>query len=240
MNDSPPIRVLIADDHPIVLGGLDQLLSLEPDIKVVARCTNGDEALAAIGRERPQVAVLDLTMPRRSGLDVLREVYAGNSPDRGASPDRGHSPDRGQPPDRGPSPVRVVLLTARIEHDQVLEALKLGVAGIVLKESAPLQILDCIRRVAAGGQWIDQVIGSRTLDGVLRRQSGALKAAAILTAREIEVTRMVAQGLRNKEIADLLSITEGTVKAHLRTIFEKLGIDSRMKLIVYAQETRLV
>lgn len=216
VNDDPPIRVLLADDHPIVLGGLEQLLSHEPDITVVARCTNGNDTLDAIARVRPDVAIADLIMPRRSGLDVLRELHTMRSP------------------------VRLILLTARIEHEQVLEALNLGVAGIVLKESAPLQILDCIRRVAAGGQWIDQAIGSRTLDGLLRRQSGALKVAAVLTAREIEVVRMVARGLRNKEIADLLSITEGTVKAHLRTIFEKLAIDSRMKLILYAREMRLV
>jgi DNA-binding NarL/FixJ family response regulator len=216
VNEDPPIRVLLADDHPIVLGGLAQLLSLEPDITVVARCTNGDEALAAIAREHPRVVIADVVMPGRSGIDLLRELRALHST------------------------VCVILLTARIEHEQVVEALNLGVAGIVLKESAPLQILDCIRRVAAGGQWIDQLIGSRTLDGLLRRQSGARKAAAVLTAREIEVVRMVARGLRNKEIAEQLSITEGTVKAHLRTIFEKLGIDSRMKLIVYARETRLV
>ena len=216
MNEVRPIRVVLADDHPIVLGGLDQLLSLERDIKVVARCTNGNEALAAIARERPDVVVADLTMPGRSGLDLLRELGAIHSP------------------------VRVILLTARIEHEQVLEALNFGVAGIVLKESAPLQILDCIRRVAAGEQGLDHVIGSHTLDGILRRQAGAAKAAAVLTSREIEVVGMVARGLRNKEIADMLSITEGTVKAHLRTIFEKLGLDSRMKLIVYAQETHLV
>ena len=216
MADDPSIRVLLADDHPIVLGGLEQLLSHEPDLTVVARCTNGNDTLQAIAHQRPHVAVVDLTMPRRSGMDVLRELHTMRSP------------------------VRVILLTARIEHEQVLEALALGAAGIVLKESAPLQILDCIRRVAAGGQWIDQTIGSRTVDRLLRRQSGVAKAAAVLTAREIEVVRMVARGLRNKEIADLLSITEGTVKAHLRTIFEKLGIDSRMKLIVYARETRLV
>ena len=215
MNDETPIRVVLADDHPLLLGGLDQLLSLERDIRVVARCPNGNEALAAIARERPHVAVVDLTMPGRSGLDLLRELAAIRSS------------------------VRLVLLTARIEHEQVLEAMKLGVAGIVLKESAPLQILDCIRRVATGEQWIDHVIGSRTLDAVLRRQAGAAKAAAVLTSREVEVVRNVARGLRNKEIADLLSITEGTVKAHLRTIFEKLAIDSRTKLIVYARETLL-
>jgi len=216
VNEQAPIRVLIADDHPIVLGGLAELLSHESDIAVVARCTNGHEALAAITRHRPGVAVLDLTMPGRSGMDLLRELRATQAA------------------------VRVILLTARIEHEQVLEALKLGVAGIVLKESAPLQILDCIRRVADGGQWIDQTIGSRTLDSLLRRQSGANKAAAVLTAREIEVVRMVGRGLRNKEIAELLSITEGTVKAHLRTIFEKLGVDSRARLMVYAREMHIV
>jgi DNA-binding NarL/FixJ family response regulator len=215
-NEEKPIRVVLADDHPIVLGGLAQLVSLEPDITTVAQCTDGNEALAAIAREHPQVVIADLTMPGRSGIDLLRELRALRSP------------------------VRVILLTARIDHDQVVEALNLGVAGIVLKESAPLQILDCIRRVAAGGQWIDQHIGSRTLDSLLRRQSGARKVAAVLTARETEVVRMVGRGLRNKEIAEQLSITEGTVKAHLRTIFEKLRIDSRMKLIVYARETRLV
>ncbi|HEX6100585.1 MAG TPA: response regulator transcription factor [Thermoanaerobaculia bacterium] len=216
VTDDTPIRVLIADDHPLVLGGLDHLLSLEPDITVVARCTNGNEALAAIARERPHVVIADLVMPGRSGMDLLRELREMRSS------------------------VRLVLLTARIEHEQVLEALKLGVAGVVLKESAPRQILDCIRRVAIGHQWIDHAIGSRTIDGILRRQSGAAKAAAVLTAREIEVVRMVARGLRNKEIAGLLSITEGTVKAHLRTIFEKLGIDSRTKLIVYARDMRLM
>lgn len=210
-----PIRIVLADDHPIVLGGLRQLLSLERDLEIAAAATNGTEALAAIHRERPDVAVVDLTMPGATGLDLLRDVAASSLP------------------------VRIVLLTARIEHDQVVEAMRLGVAGIILKESAPLQILDCIRRVAAGEQWIDPVIGRRTLDGLLRRQAGAERAARILTPRELEVVRMVAAGLRNKEIAETLSISEGTVKAHLRAIFEKLGISSRMKLGVYARENEL-
>lgn len=155
-------------------------------------------------------------MPGCSGLDLQREIVASRIP------------------------ARVILLTARIEHEQVMEALELGVAGIVLKESAPLQILDCIRRVAAGEQWLDQVIGPRTLDGVLRRQAAIDRATDVLTAREIEVVRMVASGLRNKEIADGFAISEGAVKAHLCTIFEKLGIESRMKLSVYARENALV
>lgn len=111
-------------------------------------------------------------MPGRSGIDLLRELSATHAA------------------------VPVVLLTARIEHEQVLEALKLGVAGIVLKESAPLQILDCIRRVAAGGQWIDQTIGSRTLDSLLRGQSGVMKVAAILTGQAEQGTPPGPGGVR--------------------------------------------
>jgi DNA-binding NarL/FixJ family response regulator len=210
------IRVVLADDHPIVLGGLHQLLALESDIAVVGRCTNGTDALAAVRREKPEILIADLVMPGCSGLDLLREI-------------KGES-----------LPTRVVLLTARISHEEVLDALNQGVAGIMLKESAPLLILECIRTIAAGKQWLDQIVGRQTLNSVLRRQAGADRAAVVLTPREIEVVRMVALGLRNKEIAANLSIMEGTVKAHLRTIFEKLGIESRMKLGVYARENSLV
>jgi DNA-binding NarL/FixJ family response regulator len=210
------IRIVIADDHPIVLSGIAQLLALESDLEVVARCTNGIEAREAIHRTRPDIVITDLVMPGCSGIDLQRDVSAMRIP------------------------ARVILLTARIEHEQVMQALELGVAGVVLKESAPLQILDCIRRVAAGEQWLDQVIGLRTLDAVLRRQAAADRVAGVLTAREIEVVRMVATGLRNKEIADRLAISEGTVKAHLRTIFEKLRIESRVKLSIYARENALV
>lgn len=211
-----PIRIVVADDHPIVLSGIAQLLSLEHDLEVVACCTRGSEAREAIRRERPDIMITDLVMPDCSGLDLQREINEAKLP------------------------VRVVLLTARIEHEQVLEALELGIAGVVLKESAPLQILDCVRHVAAGEQWMDQLIGRRTLDGVLRRQAAVDRASRVLTAREIEVVRMVASGLRNKEIAEHLSIGEGTVKTHLRTIFEKLGITSRIKLTIYAREHSLV
>jgi two-component system nitrate/nitrite response regulator NarL len=207
-----PTRIVIADDHPIVLGGLDQLLSTEGDVAVVARCRDGEEALAAIRRERPDIAIVDLSMPGRNGIDLVRDA----------------------------APTKVVLLTARIEADEVLEAMRHGVAGIILKESAPTQIIDCIRAVLRGEQWIDPVVGRRTLDGVLRRQAGAERVSGVLTAREIEVVRLVAAGLRNKEIADRLFISEGTVKAHLRTIFEKLGINSRARLMVYARANALV
>jgi len=121
-----------------------------------------------------------------------------------------------------------------------MDAIRLGVGGIAMKESAPRSIVDCIRRVARGEQWLDPAVSKRTLNAMLQQQAGMDRVRAILTAREIEVVRMVGRGLRNREIADTLCITEGTVKAHLRTIFEKLGVESRLKLSVYAREQMLV
>lgn len=210
------MRIVLADDHPIFLSGLEHLLRAEPGVEVVASCTDGIAALDAVRRERPDLVVADLCMPGRSGLELLREVASAALP------------------------VRVVLLTAQIEHEDVLEAIHLGVSGIVLKESAALQLVDCVRRVAAGRQWIDQGIGSRTVEGMLRRQQAAQRAAAALTPRERDVVRMVAAGLRNREIAEALCISEGTVKVHLRTIFEKLAVESRLKLGIYARDHALV
>jgi DNA-binding NarL/FixJ family response regulator len=202
------IRLVIADDHPLILGGLDQLLSMENDFAVVARCRNGEEALAAIRRESPDVVIADLSMPGLTGLDVIRES----------------------------APTKVILLTARIQPAEVLEAMRLGVAGVILKESAATQILDCLRSVLAGQQWIDPIVSRQTLEGVSRRQATTARLASALTPRELEVVRMVARGLSNKEIAETLAITPGTVKAHLRSIFEKLDVTSRGRLSVLARE----
>lgn len=196
-------RIVLADDHPLILGGLEQLLELERDLAIVARCNRGDEALDVIRREHPDVVIADLSMPGMTGLELLRELEGTT---------------------------RVILLSARIQPEQAREALRHGAAGIILKESAATLILDCLHAVLAGDDWIDPILARR----MLRDNAGA--ATGDLTARETEVVRMVAAGLRNKEIADALSITEGTVKAHLRSIFEKLRIDSRMKLSVYARE----
>lgn len=210
------LRIVLADDHPIVLGGLASLLSLHQDLEVVAQCTNAADVLPAVRRERADLLIADLVMPGRGGLELARDLREAELP------------------------VRMILLTARIDADQVVEALRLGVAGIILKQTAPTQILDCIRRVAAGEQWMDPIVGRQTLDGMLRRQAANERATALLTPRELEVVKMVASGQRNREIADALGISEGTVKAHLRTIFDKLGIESRMKLSVYAREHSLV
>ena len=211
-----PIRLILADDHPIVLDGLENLFRLEKDFQVVARCTNGMEAMQEVLRLRADVLVLDIRMPGKDGLEIAREMQ------------------------KGKIPTRVVLLTAALDEEEFLEAIRLGVQGIVLKEMAPQILIQCIRKVHAGEQWIEPRSARQALEKMLRREAGVRAIAHLLTPREIEMVRMVAQGLRNKEIADKLCISEGTVKVHLHNIYEKLKVDGRVALLRYAQEKGLV
>ena len=155
-------------------------------------------------------------MPGANGLDVLRTMFNERIP------------------------CRTVLLTAAITEEQVLEAVKLGAAGLVLKESPPDTLVSCVRRVHQGEQWIDQDTVSRAFRAVLDREAAAREASLTLTPREIEIVRMVAQGLRNKAIAERLSISEGTVKVHLHNIYEKFGVDGRLELVLCAQQKGLI
>jgi two-component system, NarL family, nitrate/nitrite response regulator NarL len=211
-----PIRLVLADDHPIVLDGLENLFRLEPDFRVVARCVNGEECLAAVRRYEPDVLLLDVRMPRHDGLTVLREL------------------------NREKHPTKVVLLAAALEEEEVLEALRLGVRGMLLKELAPQMVVQCVRKVHAGGQWVEKQAFGRALDTLLRREAGEREAASVLTPREIEMVGMVARGLRNKEMSQRMSISEGTVKIHLHNIYRKLKVENRVELILYAQAKRLV
>jgi two-component system nitrate/nitrite response regulator NarL len=211
-----PTRVMVADDHPIVLDGLAQLLAGNPEFEVVGLCKDGDEALSVIRMERPEIAVLDVRMPRADGIAILRAVVTEHIP------------------------TRVVLLTAQITDDEVVEAVHLGVAGMVLKETASRQLLQVLSKVAAGETSLDQKVVRRAVDKLLRARAGVGQAVRVLTNRELEIVRLVATGLRNKQIADQLSITEGTVKIHLHTIFEKLGVSSRVELSNYARERSLL
>jgi DNA-binding NarL/FixJ family response regulator len=211
-----PIRLVLADDHPIVLDGLENLFRLEPDFQVVGRCVNGEECLAAVRRLHPDVLILDIRMPRRDGLWVLRELQ------------------------REKAPTRVVLLAAELDEQDVLEALRLGVRGMVLKELAPQMLLQCVRKVFAGEQWLEKQAVGRALDILLRREAGEREAANLLTPRELEMVHMVTRGLRNKEMSERLAISEGTVKIHLHNIYRKLKVDNRVELILYAQAKKLV
>lgn len=208
------IDLVFADDHPIVLDGLEQLFRLEGDFTVVARCRSGEEALRQLRERRPRVLILDLRMPELGGLEVLQAVVAERLP------------------------TRVVLLAAALDDEQLLEAVRLGVAGVVLKEMAPERLVEAVRVVAAGGQWIDRATLNRALRSALARKN--VPPPATLTPRETEIVRMVASGLRNRAIADQLEIGEGTVKMHLHNIYQKLEIDGRVALILKAQKMGVV
>lgn len=210
------IRLVIADDHPIVLDGLENLFRLEPDFQVVARCVNGDECLTAVRQHQPDVLILDLRMPRKDGLAVLRELH------------------------REKQPLKVVLLATALEEEEVLEALRLGVRGMVLKELAPQMVVQCVRKVHAGERWLEKQAVGRALEMLLRREAGEREASTVLTPREIEMVGMVARGLRNKEMSERLAISEGTVKIHLHHIYKKLKVENRVELILYAQSKHLV
>jgi two-component system, NarL family, nitrate/nitrite response regulator NarL len=211
-----PIRVVLVDDHQIVLHGLQQLFERQENFEVVRCCRDAETAVEAVVADRPDVLVLDLRMPHAGGLDVLRTLASRNIA------------------------CRSVLLTAAIRDDEVVEAVKLGAMGLVLKESAPEVLIECVRTVHRGEQWIDRDTLTRAFRTALDRDTAARQIAQTLTPREVEIVRMVAQGLRNKGIAERLTISEGTVKVHLHNIYEKLGVDGRVELVLSAQQKGLI
>jgi len=209
------IRVVLTDDHPIVLDGLEQLFLREKDFEIVARCMNGEDAIRTVKHHKPDVLVLDIQMPRMNGLEVLREIHEQKLP------------------------TRVVLLTAALDEDQVMEAMRLGVAGLVLKEMASKRLVQCVRHVSGGEQWLESSLVSKALEKMMKREQGSREVAKVLTPRETEVVKMAATGLRNKEIAEKLQISEGTVKIHLHAIYEKLQISGRVELTLFARDKGL-
>ena len=209
-------HLVLADDHPIVLHGLENLLRAEPDVRVVARCASADETLVAVRRHRPDLLILDLHMPSKNGLEVLRQLR------------------------REQLGTKVVLMADRLEDDEVLEAYRLGVRGMLLKELALKMVVQCVRTVLAGEVWIEKRAVSRALDVLLRRETGGREAAALLTPREMQMVRLVALGLRTEEISSRLAISEGTIKTHLHRVYRKLKINNRVALTLYAQALKLV
>jgi DNA-binding NarL/FixJ family response regulator len=210
------IRLVIADDHALVLNGMEDLFSLEKDFELVGRCTDGVPTLAAVRLLQPDIVILDIRMPGKDGLEISRELMAEKIP------------------------TRVILYTAEINEDQLLKAVRAGVMGIVLKEMDPKLLVQCVRKVHAGEQWIERRTARLSLEKLLRREAGALEIASLLTPRESGILKLVAQGLPNHEIGEKLFISEGTVKVHLHNIYEKLQVNNRVALLRYAQEKGLL
>ena len=212
----PRIRVMIADDHPIVRDGIRRLLALEDDIDVVAEAADGREVLELLQNVEVDVILLDLRMPGMDGLTALQRLQSQE-----------HK-------------IRVIVLTASEDKNEFVQAMKFGCSGIVLKQTAPEMIVKSIRKVHAGEIWLD----SHTTAAVMRQfatvgdgNSGAGsrgRERSPLSAREREIVALVAQGYKNKEMAEKMFISEQTVKNHLHNIFDKLGVSDRLELALYA------
>jgi len=213
---SQGVRILIADDHPIFRDGLKRLLESERDFKVVGEACDGVEAVKLVRQLKPEILLLDLAMPRRPGLEALREMNSGPAS----------------------SSVRVILLTAAAEKDQIVEALQLGARGVVLKDSATQILLKSIRAVMNGEYWVGResvanlVQYLRTLVDSSSHESRKKRYG--LTPREFEVISAVVAGYANKEIAEYFKISEDTVKHHLSNIFDKVGVSTRLELALFA------
>lgn len=204
------MRLLIADDHPIVTSGIAAMFE-RTEFEIVARCSNGREALESLDAAAPDVMILDVQMPELTGIEVLREVK------------------------RSGRSVPVILMTASMTDAQAVEAIRLGVDGLVLKERAPDELLTCARKVMAGQSQIDPEVTRRVLDFALSNRP-VEQPRLKLTARETHIAAMVGKGLRNKQIAHAIQVAEGTVKMHLHNVYDKLGVTSRTELALFARD----
>src|SRR5512140_3376389 len=217
------IRIVVADDHPIFRDGLCKLLALEPDFEVVAQAQDGHQVLEVLQKFEPDVLLLDLKMPGLDGLATLQRLQASRNK------------------------TKVIVLTASDDKNEFVQAMKLGTSGIVLKQTATELLIKSIRKVHAGEIWLD----SHTTAAVMRQFAQADEAPPPppmsapmpatrererppLSAREREIVALVAQGFKNKEMAEKMFISEQTVKNHLHNIFDKLGVSDRLELALYA------
>ena len=218
----PPatIDIVIADDHAMFREGLRKLLEAEAGLRIVGESADGEETVRLVRQLNPQVLLLDLSLPKLTGLDALRELSKLGIQ------------------------TRTILLTAAIESEQIVEALQLGAHGIVLKHSALQLLLKSIRCVNDGQYWVGQEGVSDLIQALRRTMPSSSPSGASrdfgLTARERQVIALVGAGYTNKDLARELNISENTAKHHLTNIFDKLGVSNRLELVLFAVDHRLM
>jgi DNA-binding NarL/FixJ family response regulator len=208
---APRRTVVIADDHPVVLAGLQSLIAMAPQFEVVAVAVDGADALEAMRGLRPDIAVLDIQMPRLTGLEVLQAA--------------GHEGLAS----------KIVFLTATVNDAHITDAMAAGAWGIVLKDTASDELLTCLETVAQGSRCIPHELVTAAFGRDRERRGEAERLNGLLTEREREIAVLVARGLGNKEIARLINVTEGTVKIHLHNVYQKLSVSNRTALATLAQ-----
>ncbi|MET9352810.1 response regulator transcription factor [Streptomyces sp. NPDC006617] len=216
-----PVRIVIVDDEQLVRMALRLVIDSEPDLTVVAEAADGNAALAVVDEQRPDVVLMDVRMPGRDGLDTTRELLAR------------------------PAPPRVLMLTTFDSDDLVLGALRAGALGFVLKDTPPPRILDAVRTVAGGNPVLSPAATARVIAAATgpdsshsrdRTREAARERLSVLTEREWETARAVADGLGNPEIAERLRITVATVKAHTGSLFAKLGVENRVQIALLVRD----
>jgi DNA-binding NarL/FixJ family response regulator len=210
------IKILIADDHVIFRDGLRKLLDSDDELTVVGEAASGADCIKLLAKLKPDILLLDLRMPDKSGLAVLEEVNFDTVP------------------------TRVIVLTAAEDNREVIRAMRLGARGVVLKQSATEVLLKSIHRVHAGEIWLDNRMTAEVLNAFSVARAAPRGEKPLLSDREKEIVHLVVQGFRNKEIGVKLFIGEQTVKNHLHNIFDKLGVSDRLELALYAIHHRWV
>jgi DNA-binding NarL/FixJ family response regulator len=222
------IRIVVADDHPIFRDGLCRLLALEEDFEVVAQAQDGRQVLDVLQQHEPDILLLDLKMPGLDGLATLQRLQIAKNK------------------------TRVIVLTASDDKNEFVQAMKLGTSGIVLKQTATELLIKSIRKVHAGEIWLDSHTTAAVIRQFVANDEAPVAAPSMppapaprererspLSQREREIVALVAQGFKNKEMAEKMFISEQTVKNHLHNIFDKLGVSDRLELALYAIHNNL-